>query len=88
MKIIFSVKVEVSNAGYDEDANADDWLLTPEIKKECVIGSKKKVCKHAVYIQCKLGILTYPPDANAQTIDKLRKRGRPKKAKTQPKWTR
>jgi hypothetical protein len=39
MKIIFSatnesVKVEVSNAGHDEDAHADDSLLTPEIKKE------------------------------------------------------
>jgi hypothetical protein len=72
MKIIFSVKVEVSNAGHDEYAHADNSLLTPEIKKECVIDSKKKV-----YIQCKLGILTYLPDANAQTIDK---RGRPKKA--------
>lgn len=49
----------------------------------CPVSSKKHVCKHIIFVGCKLGDFTYPPDALAQPLSQKPKRGRPRKAQTQ-----
>uniref|UniRef100_A0A1I7S881 SWIM-type domain-containing protein n=1 Tax=Bursaphelenchus xylophilus TaxID=6326 RepID=A0A1I7S881_BURXY len=49
----------------------------------CPEGTKKNRCKHAVFIECKLNLAQYPPDAMANQLQPKKKRGRPRKAITQ-----